>query len=245
MKQPERIVSLVPSLTELVWWLGAQERLVGRTRFCVEPPEMAATIPALGGTKDPDIAGIIALGPTLVLANREENRKEDVEALRGAGLDVMLTDPGTVLEAAEMIRKVGDAIGAVARAAALADELSHMASDVPRPRVRVFVPIWRKPLMGFGSGTFGDDMLRCAGAVNVLGERARYPETSMDEVAALGPDLVLLPDEPFRFTEKHVAEFARVAPAKVIDGQLLFWYGPRTPAALMELRAMLAAERKE
>jgi ABC-type hemin transport system substrate-binding protein len=243
MEHPQRIMSLVPSLTELVWWLGGGERLVGRTRFCVEPAGQIERVPAFGGTKDPDVAAIVTLEPDLVIANREENRKEDVEALRGAGLNVLLTDPGTVLEAAATIRGLGEAIGAQGAAAVLANELSRLASDVPEARVRVFVPIWRKPLMGLGSDTFGDDMLRCAGAVNVLAGKDRYPEVCMEEVAALGADLVLLPDEPFRFTERHIPEFSGIAPARVIDGQLLFWYGPRTGDAIRRLRALLGSER--
>ena len=236
---PRRIVSLVPSLTELVWWLGAGERLVGRTRFCVEPAGQIERVATVGGTKDPNVAAIAGLAPDLVIANREENRKEDIEALQAAGFDVLLTDPCTVAEAAETIREIGVLLEVENAAAALADELAALAQNAPPPEVRVFVPIWRMPLMGLGAATFGDDVLRCAGAANVLAEHSRYPEVSADEIAALQPDLVLLPDEPFRFTERHVPEFSGIAPAKVIDGQLLFWYGPRTAAAIRELRAIL------
>jgi ABC-type Fe3+-hydroxamate transport system substrate-binding protein len=238
MTTPRRIVCLVPSLTELAWWLGAGDRLVGRTRFCVEPAREIDRIPAIGGTKDPDVARVIALEPDLIIANREENRREDVEALQKAGIRVLLTDPVTVIEAAVMVREVGDILGCEDRAAGLADELESLPGAAPAGGPRVFVPIWRRPLMGLGSGTFGEDILRCAGGVNVLSERERYPEVTIEEIRGLGPDLVLLPDEPFRFREKHVPEFAAAAPARLVRGQDLFWYGPRTPAAIRRLRRM-------
>jgi ABC-type hemin transport system substrate-binding protein len=237
----EGIVSLVPSLTELVVWLGAGDRLMGRTRFCTEPAVAMERVPALGGTKDPEIGAIVATRPSLVLANREENRREDVEALRAAGLRVLLTDPNSVAEAATMIEQVGNAIGAAGRAGELAADVRR-ERDVPLPadRPRLFVPIWLRPLMGLGDETFGDDVLRVAGAQNVLAGRPRYPEITLDEVGGLSPDLILLPDEPFRFQQRHVRPFAAIAPARLIDGKLLWWYGPRLPESIRTLRALLA-----
>ena len=255
VEAPARIVSLVPSLTELVFWLGAGERLSGRTRFCVEPAGEVERVPIIGGTKNPKIERIVAVRPDLVLANKEENRREDVEALEAAGLRVLVTDPNTIAEAATMVEEIGALLGARDRARQLAAETrTGLAPPLPRilPRrrkeerapggegPRVFVPIWWKPLMGLGAHTYGHDVLISAGATNLLASRERYPELSLDEVAALAPDLILLPDEPFPFTATHLPAFEAVAPTRLIDGKLLWWYGPRMPAALRELRALFA-----
>jgi ABC-type Fe3+-hydroxamate transport system substrate-binding protein len=240
-----RVVSLVPSLTELVWFL-APGSLAGRTRFCTEPPEMAARVPTLGGTKDPDVAAIAALEPDLVIANLEENRREDVEALQGAGLRVLVTVIDSLEEATGAIETIGRAVGSEAGAQALAREVEEARGEARgeqgRP-LRVFVPIWRRPLLGLGGGTYGNSVLEAAGAVNVLGDRVRYPEVTFDEVAGLRPELVLLPDEPYRFREAHAAEFARLGPVRLIDGKLLWWYGPRLPGSLRRLRTIIEEAR--
>jgi ABC-type Fe3+-hydroxamate transport system substrate-binding protein len=240
MPIPQRIVSLVPSLSELVWWLGAGDRLVGRTRFCVQPPELASIAVDVGGTKDPDTRAILALAPDLVLANREENRREDVDALRAYGLRVLVTDPASVKAAMQMTLQLGVVLGCEDRARELYSEVASVVAAAPEPAVRVFVPIWRTPLMAMGGDCYGSDVLRLAGGINVLGDRERYPEVTMDEVRAASPDLVLLPDEPYRFREEHAADYAGLAPAHVIDGQLLWWYGPRMGTSTLTLRQLLA-----
>lgn len=238
---PSRIVSLVPSLTELVFWFGRGDALVARTTFCTEPAAEVARVARIGGTKNPKVDRIIELTPDLVLANHEENRREDVEALRAAGLDVLLTDPNTVPEAIAMIRDLGVRLDARDRAEALAAEIEGaLAAPPPSRSPRVFVAIWKEPLMGLGAESYGHDLLERAGATNVLAGRSRYPEVSLDEVAALRPDLILLPDEPYPFQESHAAPFAHIAPARVVDGRLLWWYGPRIPAALAALRELFA-----
>lgn len=238
-----RVVSLVPSLTELVWAL-APGVLVGRTKFCDEPAEMAAAVPAFGGTKDPDVAAIAAAAPDLVIANHEENRREDVEALRARGIRVLVTEIDSVAEAFAAIRALGQELGAEERAEAIVQEAADALAEPPAaPPVRVFVPIWRRPLLGLGGDTYGSSMLEACGAVNVLAGRPRYPEVSPGEVAALRPDLVLLPDEPYRFSADHVAEFAGIAPARVVDGRLLWWYGPRMAASIRALKALFREVR--
>jgi ABC-type hemin transport system substrate-binding protein len=235
-----RVVSLVPSLTELVFHLGRGPWLVGRTRFCNLPAE-ATAIEAVGGTKDPDISRIAALAPDLVIANREENRREDVEALCAAGLDVLVTDPNTVREAAAMIEDLGGRLDAAVPATALVRSIeAELDQAPPGPGPRVFVAVWYRPLLGLGGETFGNDVLAAAGASNVLASCPRYPEIARDALPGLRPDLILLPDEPFRFRQRHAEEFASVAPARLIDGKLLWWYGPRLPASLRQLREMFA-----
>lgn len=247
MSPPERIISLVPSLTELVFWLGCGDRLVGRTRFCVEPAGQVDRLPIVGGTKNPHLDRILAAAPDLVIANKEENRREDVEALRAAGVEVLLTDPNTVDEATSMVEQLGQLLDAPERAARLARE-TRDALGGPAAELRVFVAVWWNPLMGLGSESYGHDLIERSGAHNVLRDRSRYPEVTLQEVGALAPDVILLPDEPFPFTTEHARSFEGVAPARVLDGKLLWWYGPRMPAAIRELRSLFsetAAARPE
>lgn len=237
---PERIVSLVPSLTELVWWLGCGNSLRGRTRFCEEPAGEIEVVPTIGGTKNPDIEAIAGIAPDLVIANREENRREDVEALQSAGLNVLLTDPNSVEEALAMILEVGEALGQEAEADGLVGGVRAAVEEGGREqRTALFVPIWRNPLMGLAGDTYGNSMLEAAGATNVLAGRTRYPEVTLEEVEALRPEAILLPDEPYRFNEGHIPEFSDVAPTAVVDGKLLWWYGPRMPEAIRELRRIV------
>lgn len=233
-----RVVSLVPSLTELVCWLGREDWLVGRTRFCTEPASLLSRVPAAGGTKDPDIEAIVRQAPDLVIANREENRREDVEALTAAGLRVMVTDPNSVADALAMIAEIGSVLNAKERADRLVAEIDAELPASTAPRPGVFVAVWKKPLLGLGSASYGHDLIERCGGRNVLGHRERYPETSFDELGRLAPDLILLSDEPYRFREPDRLEFSRIAPARLIDGKLLWWYGPRMPEAIRTLRGL-------
>jgi len=237
---PERIVSLVPSLTELLHWLGCGDSLVGRTQFCTEPAEFVASVPAMGGTKNPSIERVVAARPDLVLANREENRREDIEALRAAGIEVLLTDPNTVTEAVTMIRELGQIFGESARAELLALETEAALAACRPLGVRVYAGVWHNPMMGLGGESYGSDLLERCGAINVLRERPRYPQVAFDEVAALSPELIILPDEPFPFGADHAAYYGQIAPVELIDGKLLWWYGPRMPEAIKALSALLA-----
>lgn len=238
---PARVVSLVPSLTELVFWLGAGAGVAGRTRFCTEPAGEVGHVPTIGGTKNPHIDKIIELAPDLILANKEENRREDIDALRAAGLEVFLTDPNTVEQAVAMIRDIGCALSREAAAEELAAEVEALlASSRSAAGPRVYVGVWHQPMMGLGSESYGHSLLEACGALNVLADRPRYPAVTIDEVAALRPDVILLPDEPFPFDEGHARAYGAIAPARVMDGKLLWWYGPRIPAAIRELRTLFA-----
>ncbi len=237
---PQRIVSLVPSLTELVFWLGRGESLVGRTKFCTEPAGQVEAIPAMGGTKNPVLDSILAAHPDLVIANKEENRREDIEALRAAGLEVLLTDPNSVPEALAMIRELGDILESTVHASSLVAKVETAIAAVPQhPPVPVYCAVWHNPMMGLGAATYGNSLLETCGARNVLAHRERYPELSFEDLSALAPRLILLPDEPFPFDAGHAALYREIAPARVIDGKLLWWYGPRMPAAIRVLSALL------
>ena len=250
---PRRIVSLVPSITEILFALGVGDAVAGCTIYCTEPAEGVAAKARVGGEKNPALDAIRALGADLVIANVEENLREHVEALRGWGIPVYVTYPRTVADGIRLVRELGELTGAAGRGAAIAAALE---ADLARalgargagPRPRVFCPIWRRPYMAVGGDTYANDMLSVCGGDNVFaGGAARYPTVTLEEVAAAAPDVILLPDEPYRFRRAHVADFApfpdmpAVARGKIhlVDGKLLTWYGPRIGAALGELGALL------
>jgi ABC-type Fe3+-hydroxamate transport system substrate-binding protein len=249
---PQRIVSLIPSITETLFALGCGDRMVGCTIFCTHPPDGVARLTRVGGEKDPKLDVIRALAPDLVVANVEENVRGDVEAMRAWGIDVHVIYPRTVAAAIQMIRELGARTGTAAAAAALADELEARraalaAARAGRPAVRVFCPIWRRPYMTVSADTYVHDVLACCGGENVFGAASsRYPEVTLEEVAAAGPEAILLPDEPYRFRAPHLADFApfpalRDRPVHFVDGKLLSWYGPRLGEALRVLPALLGA----
>ena len=245
MKQtPERIVSLVPSITEALFAFGAGERIAGVTRFCVEPHEGVRTRPKVGGTKDVDAARVTALAPDLVIANVEENRREDIEALIAAGLPVFVTYPRTVRAAIDELRTLAEMTCGVADEM-LADAEAELAAALAeqRPRVRVFCPVWRRPWMTIGPDTYMHDLISLCGGENVYGDAdGRYPEVTLEDVAQRAPDIVLLPDEPYRFGKRHLPEVIEQVPGAriyLVDGKQMCWYGPRIPAAIRMLRGLL------
>jgi ABC-type Fe3+-hydroxamate transport system substrate-binding protein len=244
----ERVVSLVPSLTEWLVHAGVGERLVGVTDWCAEPAEVVARLPKVRGTKNPDLRAIRALEPDLVVANAEENRKLDVDRLEAGGLPVFVTMPVTVAGAVAELRDLAAAVGGLPRAAAIdADLVAAVATAYrgrPQARPRYACAVWRDPWMWLGRRTYAADLLALAGAEPVLDDPAtRYPRIEPDAVAALRPDLVLLPSEPYAFRAADAEEVAGWSGARVelVDGRALTWYGPRIPAALAAFRALLTA----
>jgi len=247
VRPPRRIVSLIPSTTETLCDLGLADALVGVTAYCVEPRDVVRRKTRVGGEKNPDLAKIRALAPDLVVANIEENAREHIEALRAWGIAVWVTYPKTVAEGLAMIRELGRLTGTEARAAALLAELEPLlarvrAETATRPRARVFYPVWRAPWMTIGPDTYIHDLLRVCGADNVFGDRAeRYPTVTLDEVAARRPDVVVLPDEPFRFRRIHVRDFEGLgARVHLVDGKRFAWHGPRVATALATVPALFA-----
>lgn len=250
VSNPARIVSLVPSLTEALLDWGLERQLVGRTSWCTEPAGLVDSIEAVGGTKNPDVARIIALEPHLVVVNKEENRREDVEALVDAGVAIHVTHPKTLAEAAVMLERLGEAVGVAALGAKLAREIEKtLAAGLGGPRFKTFCPIWRRPWMTFREATYIGNALAHAGCVNVLAEGLGpeprdFFEVSLEEVAGLGPELVVFPDEPYVFTAAHVPDLRAAgidAPVLFVDGKDLSWYGPRIPSSLARLRGQVAA----
>ena len=252
-RPPRRIVSLIPSTTETLCALGLADALVGVTVYCREPAEVVRGKTRIGGEKDPDLDTIRALAPDLVVANVEENRREDIERLRAWAIPVWVTYPRTVADAIRMIRELGEVTGTGARATALADGLDELygraqRDAAARPPVRVFYPIWRDPYMTINHDTYIHDMLRVCGGANVFADRAeRYPTVTLDEMAGREPQVIVLPDEPFRFRRAHLADFApyaavpavRDARIHLVDGKPFSWHGPRIGDALRTLPAIL------
>jgi ABC-type Fe3+-hydroxamate transport system substrate-binding protein len=244
-----RIVSLIPSTTELLCALGLADRLVGITVYCRQPEDVTRTKTRVGGEKDPDLDGIRALAPDLVIANVEENLAAHVDTLRGWGIPVWVAYPRTVDGALSMIRDIGAVTGARDAATALAAELDATLARVRtsmrgRPPVPVFYAIWREPYMTIGADTYVHDVLRVCGAANVYADAPdRYPAVTLEDVAARRPAVIVLPDEPFRFRAAHRRDFEPYAdvPAVrdgrilLVDGKPFTWHGPRLADALRTL----------
>ena len=221
-----RVVSLVPSATETlrIWGLDP----VGVTRFCEAPD-----LPAVGGTKNPDIGAIAALHPDLVVLDREENRREDAEALASEGLALHVLHVTSLEDVAPSMAALAEAVGR-----GRSEERDAPRPAPPRPAIPVWVPIWRRPWMAIGTGTYGSSLLGAAGFEVRAGGAGKYPEVQLDAVAGLGVRCVLAPSEPYPFKERHRHELEVVAPVELVDGKDVFWWGARTPGALRRLTAL-------
>lgn len=247
---PKRIVSLVPSLTETLWWLHVGDRVVGCTDYCVAPPHGFPNADRVRGTKNPDVAAIQQLAPDLVIANEEENRETDVERLRAAGIPVYVTAPRSVADAARTVAGLGEVVGAEKAGGGLAQNieraLDQLSSQASADRLTAFCPIWRDPWMATGRDTYAADLLAWTGFDVVPGDGdERYPRVTLDDIAELDPDVVLLPDEPYAFGDEDRAPFRDwKARTRLVDGTQLTWYGPRTPYALAELARMNRSIRR-
>jgi len=250
-----RIVSLCPSLTELVFDLGRGPELVGITQYCVHPAEGVARIEKVGGTKNPDVARIVALAPDLVLLNEEENRREDAQALGEAGIATHASLPHDALETAAMVRSIGAALQASARAEAIAAEIERRAARARAEArgartVRFAYLIWRKPWMSVNADTYASALLEAAGGENVFGrEPSRYPEVTIARLAEQAPERVFLCTEPFGFLPRHADELAaetRIARERFViaDGEYLSWHGSRTPAGIDYAERLVADARR-
>ncbi|MEU6842400.1 helical backbone metal receptor [Streptomyces sp. NPDC046716] len=233
-----RVVSLVPSLTEAVAHTLPGGVVVGATDWCTHPSGLA--VARIGGTKNPDVPAIVALRPDLVVANEEENRAPDLAALRAAGIEVLVTEVRTLPQATAELDRVLRACGARSRPRWL-DEAEEAWVAVPPParRVRAVIPVWRRPWMVVGRDTFAGDLLARLGVDNVYADHAeRYPRVPLDELDAVDKDLVVLPDEPYRFTADDGPEAFR-APSALVSGRHLTWYGPSLGQAPGVLRRAL------
>jgi ABC-type Fe3+-hydroxamate transport system substrate-binding protein len=241
-----RVVSLVPSLTEAVAASVCQHRdaglLAGVTRYCTHPADLAAA--RVGGTKNPDVAAIIALSPDLVLANEEENRAPDLAALREAGLAVWVTKIRTLPEAFGSLDRMLTLACGLPRPPWLdAAEAAWGRVSSGRPRLAI-IPIWRRPWMVLGSDTFAGDLLARLGVTNLYAAHAdRYPQIDLAGLRQAGADLAVLPDEPYRFTATDGPEAFPGLPAALVSGRHLTWYGPSLVEAPQVLGDQLGVAR--
>jgi ABC-type Fe3+-hydroxamate transport system substrate-binding protein len=250
-----RIVSRVPSLTEALFELGLGDRVVGVTEWCIHPHDAVARVPKIGGTKTPDLAAIRALAPDLVVANQEENRRRDVERLLAAGIPVWVTYPRTVREGAALLAEIAELGASEERIRAVVEPVRAAveAAEAHPPGVapRVFCPIWKNPWMTVGGDTYAHDLIRLCGGANVFADQGdrRYPLVSEEEIVRAAPEVVLLPDEPYRFDDRDSHELsgwdlpaARDRRIHLIDGTWVSWYGPRIRGAIETLRGIFGSD---
>lgn len=246
---PRRIVSLVPSQTELLSDLGLEQQVVGITKFCIHPEAWFRNKTRVGGTKTVKLEKVHELKPDLIIGNKEENTREDIEAL-AADFPVWMSDVNNLEDAVDMIRGIGQIVDREEKAEELAaslqsgfDELARHLQDEPHPRAAYL--IWRRPYMAVGRETFIHDMLHRAGFTNALAHHRRYPEISLLQLKAARPEVILLSSEPYPFKDQHLEEFREACPQatiQLVDGELFSWYGSRllqSPAYFRKLRARL------
>ena len=249
-----RIVSLCPSLTELVFDLGRGEDLVGITKFCVHPADRVGAVETVGGTKDPRVARIVELAPDVVLLNEEENRVEDADALAAAGLRCHTSLPRTVEETAAMVRSIAAALERPQEGERIAVDIEERSARVREAargarEVSWCYLIWREPWMTVNRDTFVEALLAQAGGRNVFADAPeRYPTITTEDLRAADPELVLLCTEPFPFQEKHATELAEATGLaherfRIADGEYLSWHGSRTPDGI-DYAARLIAEAR-
>jgi ABC-type Fe3+-hydroxamate transport system substrate-binding protein len=236
-----RIVSVVPSQTELLWSLGLQEEVVGITRFCVHPADWHRSKPRVGGTKKLDIDKIRSLHPTLIIANKEENTPEDVAELE-TFCPVWTSNVACFDDAIDMIKRVGHMTGKDEKAASLINEIT-LEFDTLRfsRKYRSAYLIWKNPWMAAGGNTFISDMLRACGLKNVLEDKLRYPVVEPAMLKQLKVEVLLLSSEPYPFKMSDLEDLSKILPkVKIIlvDGEMFSWYGSRMMYAAAYFRSL-------
>src|ERR1700722_182707 len=228
-----RVVSLVPSLTEAVA-ASRPEALAGATIWCSHPAGL--DVPRVRGTKNPDLRAIAALEPDIVLANQEENRRVDVERLRAAGIPVWVTVIRTLDEAIASLRRMFTVALGWPEPPWLAEAEQVWREPAPTPRIRAAIPIWRAPWMVVGSATFTGDLAARLGLDNVYADHPeRYPHVDLDDLNARGPELIVLPDEPYPFSAADGPEMFPRQRVALVEGRNLTWYGPSLVTARAQL----------
>ena len=244
MKSPQKIISLVPSLTELLFDLGLENQIIGRTRFCIHPEGKVNQAEIMGGTKNPRIDKIRKAEPNLIIVNKEENRKEDVEVLQKE-FDVMITDINTIEDALLTIHDIGKRCGVNEATEELASAIRKEYENAPdEPKLTAAYMIWCDPWMTVGSDTYIHSVLSHWKLENVFGDQTRYPKTSLDELSVKKPDIILLSSEPYPFKEKHIKQVEQVYPdcrVLLVDGEWFSWYGSRMLPSFRKLNSFRKA----
>ena len=249
-KRPERIISLVPSQTELLFDLGLENEVIGITKFCIHPNSWFRNKTRIGGTKQFDFEKIAALNPDLIIGNKEENEQEQIELLMEK-YPVWMSDIHNLDESLEMIRGIGELTGKSEKAKNIAaeiysgfEQMRSVFNSAKEKSVAYF--IWKNPWMVAGHDTFINHILGRCNWKNVFADRTgRYPELTLDELKEANPEIVFLSSEPYPFKEKHIEELKSLLPdARIltVDGELFSWYGSRllkTPEYLLQLQKLI------
>lgn len=234
----QRIISLVPSLTELVIDLGLADQLAGRTRFCVHPKGTVENIPIVGGTKNPRLDKIHEINPDYIIANKEENRPQDIKALM-EDFEVHVTDIATIDDALIAIHRFGQIFGVTDKANSLISKIQQRLADQPdTPELRTAYMIWKDPWMTVGRDTYIHDVMKNWNLPNVFTDKKRYPKIDLKSLKSYNPDLVLLSSEPYPFKEKHLVQVEEACPAArvlLVEGEWFSWYGSRMEHAFGRL----------
>jgi len=229
---PQKIISLVPSQTELLFDLGLEDETIGITKFCIHPDSWFRTKKRIGGTKNVNIEAIKALQPDLIIANKEENTKEQVELLATL-FPVWISDIKSIEEAIEMIKQIGAITDKNDQAERIVENIRHNKDSIAKEKnkaEKVAYLIWRNPWMCAGGDTFISNMITEAGWTNVFSDRQRYPEITLEELKVAIPDHIFLSSEPYPFKETHIREIKESIPdvkITLVDGEMFSWYGSR------------------
>lgn len=227
---PQRIVSLVPSQTELLYDLGLGDRVVGITKFCIHPKNWRSEKAIVGGTKQYHFDRVEALQPDLIIGNKEENDKAAIEQLM-AQYPVWMSDVTTLDDALSMIRQVGGLVNKSSEAEDIAGSIRGSFAAIRKPnhpRSALYL-IWKDPYMAVGQGTFVNEMMDCTGFENCITE-SRYPSLTLEDIKRMNPELILLSSEPYPFKQMHIDELINALPdseIQLVDGELFSWYGSR------------------
>lgn len=241
--RPNRIISLVPSITETLYHLGLEERIVGRTKFCVHPEGQVADTAKIGGTKTVDFKTIEELEPDLIIANKEENRKEDVEHLQEL-YTVWISDIQSIYQGVKLIKELGILLGVLPNSIKLTKQIAieeRLLLPIHKETKKAAYLIWKAPYMTVGSDTYIHSALKMCGFENAFGDQTRYPIVEIKDLIEKQPDYIFLSSEPFPFKEKHIQELKdQGIKSKIIlvDGEMFSWYGSRILKALPYFRGL-------
>jgi ABC-type Fe3+-hydroxamate transport system substrate-binding protein len=246
---PQRIVSLVPSQTELLFDLGLADRVAGLTKFCIHPQPQVKQKTIVGGTKDFRFEVIDALKPDLIIGNKEENYQEGIVQLQQK-YPVWMSDIYTLEDALQMIQQVGRLTGTAPKAAELVRDITSGFKNLKplQPYISTAYFIWRKPYMAAGSHNIIDHIMKRCGFVNAFADLVRYPEVTPELLQKSNPKLLLLSSEPYPFKERHIAEFRALCPnalVKTVDGEMFSWYGSRLLQAPAYLQQVIDEVKRE
>jgi ABC-type Fe3+-hydroxamate transport system substrate-binding protein len=230
-ENPQRIISLVPSQTELLFDLGLEDKILGITKFCIHPKEKVKQITKIGGTKNFHFDTIEALKPDLIIGNKEENYQEGIEKL-AEKYPVWISDIYKLTDALAMIKSIGEITNRNAIAQNLIEKIQISFKSLSKISLNLQVAylIWREPYMAAAQKTFIDAMLHQIGLQNAFADKERYPETTLTELSERQPDYIFLSSEPYPFKEKHLRELQRACPRSkvmLVDGEMFSWYGSR------------------